>query len=104
MVVTILGLFGDAFMGSLFKRGKIWYVDIRVSEHRIRKRVDTSKKIALLALQDAEVKAARKEFGFANKDIAMDKFFEQYSDDPFAKSRCRIEELMDERNIASFQS
>jgi len=67
-------------MGNIFKRGKIWYLDIRVSGQRIRKKVGSSKKIALLALQDAEVKVARKEFGFANKDIAIDKFIEQYFD------------------------
>ncbi len=75
-----MGLYGNAFMGNIFKRGKVWYVDIRVSGRRIRKRIGTSKKIATLALQDAEVKAARKEFGFATKDIAIDKFFEQYFD------------------------
>ena len=67
-------------MGSIFKRGKIWYLDLKVSGRRIRKRIGSSKKIALLALQDAEVKAARKEFGFADKDIAIDKFIEQYFD------------------------
>jgi len=67
-------------MGSIFKRGKVWYLDIRVNGHRIRKRVGSSKKIAELALRDSEVKAARQEFGFAQKDITIDKFIEQYLD------------------------
>ncbi len=67
-------------MGSIFKRGKTWYLDIRVNGRRIRKRVGPHKKIAQLALQDAEVKAARSEFGFTQDDIALTKFFEQYLD------------------------
>jgi len=53
-------------------------LDIRVNGRRVRKRVGTSKRIAELALQDAEVKAARDEFGFTRNDITLDKFFEQF--------------------------
>jgi len=65
-------------MGNVFKRGKVWYIDVRVNGRRVRKRVGSSKKIAVLALQDAEVSSARNEFGFASKDILIDKFIEQY--------------------------
>jgi len=65
-------------MGSIFKRGKVWYLDVRVNGKRVRRRVGTSKKIAQLALQDAEVKVARQEFGFARNDILLSKFFEQF--------------------------
>jgi len=65
-------------MGNIYKRGKIWYLDIRVKGRRIRKKVGTSKRIAELALKDAEVKAAREEFGFARHDITIDKFIEQF--------------------------
>jgi hypothetical protein len=67
-------------MGNIYKRGKVWYLDIRVKGRRIRKRVGSSKKIAELALKDAEVKAAREEFGFAKNDITLDKFFERFLD------------------------
>lgn len=67
-------------MGIIYKRGKVWYLDIRVSGRRVRKRVGSSKRIAELALQDAEVKAARDEFGFTRNDITLDKFFEQFLD------------------------
>jgi len=67
-------------MGNVYKRGKIWYVDISVKGRRIRKRVGSSKRIAELALKDAEVKAARDEFGFANNDITLEKFFEKFHD------------------------
>lgn len=65
-------------MGSIYKREKIWYIDISVKGRRIRKRIGTSKKIAELALKDAEVKVARDEFGFANHDIAIEKFLERF--------------------------
>jgi len=67
-------------MGSIYKRGKNWYIDVRVKGRRIRKRVGRSKEIATLALKDAEVKAAREEFGFAKADISIDKFVERFLD------------------------
>lgn len=65
-------------MARIYKRDKVWYLDIRVKGRRIRRRVGTSKKVAELALKDAEVKVARHEFGFARKDIALDKLFELF--------------------------
>lgn len=49
---------------------------------RVRKKVGTCKQIALLALKDAVVKAARDEFGFTRNDISLDKslgLFLEYS-------------------------
>jgi site-specific recombinase XerD len=65
-------------MGSIYKRGGTWYIDLYVKGRRIRKQVGRSKKIAELALKDAEVKAARDEFGFAQNDITLGKFFDQF--------------------------
>jgi integrase len=67
-------------MGSLYKRGRIWYIDIRVKGRRIRRRIGSSRKIAELALKDAEIKAARDEFGFGQANIAIDKFIEKFED------------------------
>lgn len=67
-------------MGNIYKRGKVWYLDIRVKGRRIRRRVGSSKKIAELALKDAEVKAAWEEFGFAQNDITIDRFMKQFLD------------------------
>ena len=67
-------------MGNVYKRGKIWYLDVRYKGRRVRKRVGTSKKIAELALKDAEVHVAKDEFGFAQNDIAADKFFDEFLD------------------------
>lgn len=65
-------------MARIYKRGKIWYLDIRVKGRRIRRKVGNSKKVAELALKDAEVKAARHEFGFARKDIIIEKLLEKF--------------------------
>ncbi len=62
-------------MARIYKRDRVWYLDIRVNGRRLRRRVGTSKKIAELALKDAEVKVARHEFGFARKDVTLDKLF-----------------------------
>jgi integrase len=65
-------------MGRIYKRGRIWYLDVAAGKRRIRRRVGTSKKIAELALRDAEVKAARDEFGFAKNDIGVETFLERF--------------------------
>ena len=65
-------------MGSIYKRERVWYLDIRVNGRRVRKRVGTSKKVAELALKDAEVSVARDEFGFARSDISIEKFVISY--------------------------
>ena len=65
-------------MGIVYKRGKNWYIDVMSKGRRIRKRVGPSKRVAELALKDAEVKIARDQFGFSKNDIALDKLFELF--------------------------
>ncbi|MCP4583675.1 MAG: tyrosine-type recombinase/integrase [candidate division Zixibacteria bacterium] len=65
-------------MGTIYKREKTWYIDVRAGGKRIRKRVGSSKKVAELALKDAEVKIARDEFGFAQNDIQIQKFLDKF--------------------------
>jgi len=65
-------------MGTLFKRGKNWYIDVRNQGRRIRKRVGTSKEVAELALKDAEVKIAKQEFGFYKPEVAIETFLAEY--------------------------
>ncbi|MDD3732800.1 MAG: site-specific integrase [candidate division Zixibacteria bacterium] len=67
-------------MARIYKRKNIWYIDIRVKGRRIRKKVGHSKRVAELALKDAEVKIAREEFGFTNKDITIEKLIELFLD------------------------
>lgn len=67
-------------MARIYKRARVWYLDIRAGSKRIRKRIGNSKKVAELALQDAVVKTERQEFGFARNDIAVDKFLDQFLD------------------------
>lgn len=65
-------------MARIYKRGKIWYLDLSAKGRRVRKRVGTSKKMAELALKDAEVKVARDEFGFSNHDIKIDDLIDRF--------------------------
>jgi hypothetical protein len=65
-------------MGTIYKRGRVWCLDVYAGGRRIRKRVGPSKKIAELALKDAEVKIARDEFGFAKNDISIEAFMEKF--------------------------
>ncbi len=65
-------------MGIVYKRGKNWYIDVMSKGRRIRKRVGPSKRVAELALKDAEVKIARDRFGFSKNDITLDKMFELF--------------------------
>lgn len=71
---------GVIIMGGIYKRGRMWHLDYSVMGRRVRRTAGPSKKIAELALEDAEVKAAKGEYGFARKDIAIDKFFEKFHD------------------------
>ena len=65
-------------MARIYKRNNVWYLDVNVHGRRIRKRVGTSKKLAELALKDAEVKIVREEFGFSKTDIAIDQLIERF--------------------------
>lgn len=57
-------------MGSVRKRGTAYYLDFYTDGKRIRKRIGKDKRIAELALKDAEVKIANERVGFyIKKDI-----------------------------------
>jgi len=58
-------------MGAIYKRGRVWYIDVRYKNRRIRKAVGPSKKVAEMALKDTEVQIARDKFGFCKNDIAI---------------------------------
>ncbi len=65
-------------VARIYQREDIWYLDVRIKGHRIRKRVGTSRKVAELALKDAEVKIAREEFGFTKQDIKIEVLIERF--------------------------
>lgn len=67
-------------MGRIYKRGKIWYMDVSVKGARIRKKVGKSKKVAELALKDTEVKIAKDEFGLSHNDVAIDRLLKEFLD------------------------
>lgn len=62
-------------MATLRKKGNAYFIDYRVNGRRRRKSVGHSKKLAELALKDLEVKLARKELGFEQKDSTLSKLF-----------------------------
>ena len=73
---------GAVIMGRIYQRKKVWYLDVRVKGRRLRKRVGKNKRVAELALRDAEVKIERQEFGFDKQDISIDQLiirFLEYS-------------------------
>jgi site-specific recombinase XerD len=62
-------------MATLRKKGNAYFIDYRVNGRRRRKSVGRSKKMAELALKDLEVKLARNELGFEQKDGTFQKLF-----------------------------
>ena len=65
-------------MGSIYKRGKNYYIDFRVDGQRIRKKIGTSKKIAELTLKDVEVKIAKQDYDLAIPDTTLNDLFITY--------------------------
>jgi site-specific recombinase XerD len=67
-------------MATLYKRGDTYYVNMIVDGKRIRRKAGKSKKIAQLILKDLEVKAARHEHDFYEKDANLEELFQAYLD------------------------
>lgn len=65
-------------MGTIRKIGKSWWVDYRLGEKRVRKRIGRSKRIAELALADIEVKIAKHRAGFATLDKKLSDYIPQF--------------------------
>ncbi len=65
-------------MATLRKKSDAYFIDYRINGRRVRKSVGRSKKIAELALKDLEVKLARKELGFENKDHPFRQLLTEY--------------------------
>lgn len=55
-------------MATLRKKVNNYFIDYRINGRRMRKNVGRSKKMAELGLKDLEVKIARREFGFEEKE------------------------------------
>ncbi len=67
-------------MGSIYKRGHNYYLDLRANGKRIRKKVGPSRKLAELALKDTEVKIARNKYDFTTVDSALSDLFKSFLD------------------------
>ncbi len=79
-------------MGTIYKRGKNYYIDTRVKGKRLRKKVGTSKKMAELVLKDIEGKIVRDEYDFSKLDAPLNDLFDafiEYSETNHAPSTSR---------------
>ena len=65
-------------MARIYQRGKIWYLDLTYKGRRVRKKVGTSKRMAELALKDAEIKIIKDEYGFFKSDITIESLIEKF--------------------------
>lgn len=66
-------------MGQIYKRGNIWYVDLRIDGRRVRQKAGKSKHLADLLLKDFELKAERGQLGFLDrKEIAVEDFVKEF--------------------------
>ena len=65
-------------MATLRKKNNTYFIDYRIGNRRTRKNVGHSKKLAELALKDIEVKIAKNEIGFIDKDSTIDKLFKDF--------------------------
>jgi len=65
-------------MGSIYKRGKIWYVDYRAGGRRFRRRVGPSKKVAELTLKNIEVRISQNDLTVVPNDKPIDAFLEEF--------------------------
>ena len=67
-------------MGSIYKRGRTYWVSVMVDGRRIRKSVGPSKKIAKLVLDDLEVKVAKRDSGVTASDELLKHIFQTFMD------------------------
>ncbi len=66
-------------MGVTYKRGGIWFVDLRVNGRRVRKKAGKSKHLAELLLKDLELKAQRNQLGFLeHREIDLAQFVQEF--------------------------
>ncbi len=66
-------------MASIYKRENVWYLSYRVGGRRVRKSVGKSKKLAVLAQKEVEVRLAKKKLGWEEiRDSTFCDFQEEY--------------------------
>ena len=65
-------------MGSVYKRGGIWYINTIAGSRRIRRRIGTSKRLAELALKDLEGKIIRRELDLDFEEAPLSRLFKKF--------------------------
>lgn len=94
-------------MGSIFKRGKTWYINYRYKGRRMRKKIATSKKVAELTLKDVEIKIAKREYLgiYDDRKILFKDFQKDYlekAEGSKAKTTIRREKEIINKNLMPF--
>ena len=67
-------------MGTVYKRGNIWYVNTKAGTRRIRKRIGNLKKLAEMALKELDAKIIRSELDLDFNEIQLIDLFEKFLD------------------------
>ncbi|MDX9859216.1 MAG: tyrosine-type recombinase/integrase [candidate division Zixibacteria bacterium] len=67
-------------MGTIYKRGRVYYINVVNEGKRVRKRVGTSRRVAEQVLSDSESKIARKRFDLDVPDGSLAVLFDAYLD------------------------
>ncbi|MBD3333158.1 hypothetical protein GF356_09925 [candidate division GN15 bacterium] len=65
-------------MGSLYKRGKVYYANLVVNGKRVRRRIGESRKMAEKVLRDLEAKATRQQFDLDIPDGTLEQVFFEF--------------------------
>ncbi len=65
-------------MGTIYRRGRMWYINVMADKKRVRRKVGPSREVAELALKDYEVKIARQKFDLDVPDALIEELFDQY--------------------------
>ena len=63
---------------GVYRRGKIWWVDLIVNGERVRKPIGRSKEVAENVLKEWEVKKAKQDYGFIPKDSDLQILFDEF--------------------------
>ena len=66
-------------MGTVYKRGNKYYINVTADGKRIRKPIGKSKRLAELALKDLELKIMRKELDLDTPDSSLQALFEGFT-------------------------
>jgi integrase len=91
---------------GIFQKGNNWYIDYYVKGRRKRKKIGSSKKLALQVLQDVQLKIAKGEYLgiYEEKKIPFEEYAKQYLEYSKANKALSTYQRHDRNNIARLVS